>query len=384
LKSVGKFSILRFLIIRVFNESLGIMRNTFLLFAAVIVSLVCLKPVYADAPPWKFASEDGNHSLTLGFLAQTQYESIENTTGTGNNLDNVFFRRFRFIAGGKLAKKFSYFIESDAPNLGKAGFDGKRTADMFVQDAYVSYAFRPEFQLDGGMIIVPVSHNSVQSAASLLPVDFGPYSFLCSDPTLSKNGRDYGLQARGLIRKHFEYRVGMFRGNRNHDGAFPYRYTARVVYYPFEPDTGFFYTGTTLGQKKILGIGASFDRQDNYSANAVDLFVDVPVRKGNAWTLQADFIRYDGSSTFPTLPQQNAWLLESSVYIKKARLGPFIQFASRDFTKPGVADDQKMQGGVAFWILKHRINIKAGFARLFKTASPTRTQFVLQSQFFYF
>jgi len=302
----------------------------------------------------------------------------------GKNQNNIFFRRFRFIAGGKITPKLSYFIESDSPNLGKKGADGKRISDIFLQDAYMNYAFRPEFQLDGGMLIVPVSHNSGQSAASLFTLDYSPYSFLASDPTRSKTGRDYGLQARGYVKKHFEYRAGVYRGNRDHDGDFPYRYTARFVYYPFEADTGFFYTGTTHGQKKIVALGASFDRQDNYSANSVDIFVDLPVGNGDAFTAQANFIRYDGSTTFTSLLQQNTWLLESSYYFKKGRFGPFVQFASRDFTKPGVADDQKMQGGIAFWPLKHRLNIKAGFARIFKTSAPARTQFVLQTQFFYY
>ena len=360
------------------------MKNGFTGFCTAILLFCCIHPAYAAGPPWKFAAKDGNTSITFGFLAQPQFESIEYPSGTGSNLNNVFLRRLRFIAGGKLTSKFSYFIESDVPNLGKKGFDGKRTNDIFVQDAFVNYAFRPEFQLDGGMLLVPVSHNSGQSAASLLTVDYSPYSFLASDPTKSKIGRDYGLQARGYIKKHFEYRVGVFRGNRNHDGAFPYRYMARFVYYPFEAETGFFYTGTTHGQKKIVAIGASFDRQDNYSANSIDLFVDLPVRKGDAVTAQANFIRYDGSKTFAALLQQNTWMFESSYYIKKGRLGPFVQFASRDFTKPGLADDQKMQGGVAFWPLKHKLNVKAGFARLFKTSAPTRTQFVLQTQFFYY
>jgi hypothetical protein len=235
-------------------------------------------------------------------------------------------------------------VESDCANLGKKGADGKRISEIFLQDAYVNYAFRPEFQLDGGMLLVPVSHNSGQSAATLLPIDYGPYSFLASDPTHSKVGRDYGIQARGYIKKHFEYRLGVYRGNKDNDAAFPYRYLARFVWYPLEADTGFFYTGTTHGQKKIIGIGASFDRQANYSANAVDFSLDLPLKNGDVVTVQADFIRYDGGTTFRSLPEQNAFLLEGSYYIKKARLGPFVQFASRDYTNPNSFDDKKVPG----------------------------------------
>ncbi len=360
------------------------MKTTFFVCCISLLFICCIQPVFAQGPPWKFSANDGNTSVTFGFLAQPQFESLENSTAVGQNNNNVFLRRFRLIAGGKITSKLSYFIESDSPNLGKKAADGTRTAEIFLQDAYVNYAFRPEFQLDGGMLIVPVSHNSAQSATTLLPIEYGTYSFLSSDPTRSKNGRDYGLQARGYIKKHLEYRVGVYRGNRNHEGDFPYRYMARIVYYPFQADTGFFYTGTTLGQKKIVGIGASFDRQGNYSANGVDVFVDLPVRKGDAFTAQADFIRYDGSNTFASLPQQNAWMFESSYYVKKARLGPFFQISSRDFTKPGVADDKKAMGGIALWPLKHRVNVKAGLARIFKTNAPTRTQFVIQTQLFYY
>lgn len=359
------------------------MRNIRFIVCAAILFSSSLQSLYASGPPWKFTMNEGKTSFSFGFLAQPQFESLENPSGEGR-LDNIFLRRFRLIAGGKINSKLSFFVESDCPNLGKKGADGKRTAEIFLQDAYINYAFRPEFQLDGGMLLVPVSHNSGQSAASLLPVDYGPHSFLASDPTRSKVGRDYGLQARGYIQKHFEYRLGVYRGNRDHDGAFPYRYMARFVWYPLEADTGFFYTGTTHGQKKILAIGASFDRQGDYSANSVDVFFDHPLPNGDAVTVQADFIRYDGGTSFKSLPEQNAWLLEGSYYIQKARLGPFIQFASRDDSNPGSFDDKKVQGGIAYWVLKHKLNIKAGFGRLLKDSSPDRTQIVVQTQFFYY
>jgi hypothetical protein len=342
-----------------------------------------LQPVYGSGPPWKFSTNQGNTSITFGFLAQPQFESLENPSGEGS-LNNLFLRRFRLIAGGKITSKLSYFVESDAANLGKKAANGERTTEFYLQDAYVNYAFRPEFQLDGGMLLLPLSHNTGQSAATLLPVDYGPYSFLASDPTRSKVGRDYGLQARGYLKSHFEYRLGVYRGNRNHDGDFPYRYTARFVWYPLEADTGFFYTGTTHGQKKILGIGASYDGQGDYRTKSLDVFLDYPLPNGDAVTVQADFMRLDGGTSFKTLPKQNAWLLEGSYYNKKSRLGPFIQFASRDFTNPDSLDDMKVQGGIAYWILKHRLNIKAGFGRLLKDESPDRTQIVLQTQLFYY
>jgi hypothetical protein len=348
-----------------------------------IIALPCARPIYASGPPWKFTLNEEKTAISLGFLLQPQFESLENIAGTDSS-ENIFFRRIRFIAGGKITPKLSFFVESDNPNLGKKAANGERINEFFLQDAYVSYAFRPEFQLDGGMILVPVSRNAGQSAASLLAIDYGAYSFLASDPTRSKTGRDYGLQARGYIKKHFEYRVGLYRGNTNHDGSFPYRYLARFVYYPLEADTGFFYTGTTHGQKKIIAIGASFNRQGNYSASSIDFFFDHPVKNGDAVTFQADFTHYDGGTSFIALPKQNDWLLEGSYYIKKVRLGPYVQFASRELSNPNSLDDSKIQGGVAYWIQKHKLNIKAGYGKLLKDHLPDRSQFVVQTQFFYY
>jgi hypothetical protein len=348
-----------------------------------IILSYCTQFAYASGPPWKFATNDGNTSVTFGFLAQPQFESLENAAGTEFS-NNLFFRRLRFIAGGKLTSKLSYFVESDTANLGKKAPNGDRINDWYLQDAYMSYAFRPEFQLDGGMMLLPISHNTGQSAASLLAIDYGSYSFLASDPTRSKVGRDYGVQARGYINKHFEYRAGMYRGNPDLDEGFPYRYMARVVWYPLEADTGFFYTGTTHGQKKIISIGATFDRQGHYSTNAVDFFFDHPLKNGDAVTFQADFVRFDGGTSFRTLPVQNDWLLEGSYYFKKLKLGPFAQFASRDFSNPNSLDDRKLQGGVAYWIQKHRVNIKVGYGQLRKDNWPNRSQFIVQTQFFYY
>lgn len=341
-------------------------------------------------PPWKFTMNEGKTSVTFGFLAQPQFESLENASGNGS-LENLFFRRLRFIAGGKITPKLSFFIESDAANLGKQLIaDGPRMHDFFLQDAYLNYAFRPEFQIDIGQLLMPVSHNSQQSAASLLPIDYGAYSFLATDASLPRAGRDFGIQARGYIRKHFEYRLGMYRGSRYykywdaHDGDFPARGLVRFVWYPLEADTGFFYTGTTHGSKKILGIGVSIDRQGDYSANAVDVFFDHPLPGGDAVTAQFDFIRYDGGTLYPSLQKDNTWMLEGSYYNKKTRLGPFVQLASRDYINSTSPDEKRVQGGIACWIMKHKLNIKAGFGRWLKDNSPDRTQIVIQTQFFYY
>ncbi len=345
--------------------------------------LAAADPLLAAGPPWKFSFDEGKRSITLGFLAQPQFESLTKPDGSGA-ANNLFMRRFRLIAGGKATRKLSFFVESDAANLGKPGVNGERTTDFYLQDAFLTYTFRPELQLDAGMLLVADSHNSGQSAASLLPIDYGSYSFLASDPAHGKFGRDYGIQLRGYFRKHFEYRIAGFRGHHEPDARFPLRYSARFVWYPFDTDTGFFYTGTTLGQKRIVSVGAGFDRQNDYGASSVDLFIDQPLRAGDGVTFQVDYIHYNGGTTYESLLRQNTWMLEGGYYLRRAQLGPFFQLSNRDLADPRLADDSKIQGGIAYWANGHRMNVKLGIGRLLKDGAPDRTQLVIQTQLFYF
>ena len=157
--------------------------------------------------------------IKLGILAQGQAE-WDDAADAKSTSQNLYLRRFRILFGGQITNKLSFFFETDSPNLGK--YDpaaGKKVAgDVYIQDFFATYSFSDELKIDGGLILIPASHNSEQSAATLLPVDYGPYSFLGSAPTDSNMGRDYGVQARGYpLDKHLEYRLGVFDGQRDMD-----------------------------------------------------------------------------------------------------------------------------------------------------------------------
>jgi hypothetical protein len=331
-------------------------------------------------PLWRLQSADGQASAQFGFLAQPQGEWITTADGA-DTAQNLFVRRLRLIAGGRVNSKISFFIETDSANLGKGTSSGRKEETFFLQDVIVTYTVRDEFQIDAGMLLTPLSHNGGQGATTLLPVDYGPYSFIYSEPTTSKVGRDYGVQARGyLFAKHFEYRAGAFQGARGTAATTPFRYLVRGVWYPFEAETGFFYTGTNHGTKRILAIGASYDRQDDYSAIGADVYWDWKLPGGNGATAQANLIRFDGGSTFFQLPEQRAWLVEAGYYHGRSKVGPFLQVAGRDMAEGTLPDEQRVSAGLAWWGSGHRFNVKIGLARLTRDHAPSRTQFVVQGQ----
>ena len=167
------------------------------------------------------------------------------------------------------------------------------------------------------------------------------------------------------------------------DSTSPLRFTVRAVWYPLQAESGFFYAGTSLGARRVVGVGASVDHQDTYTAAGADLYVDHPLSGGkHSVTGQVNYTRYDGGTMLPQLPKQDVWFVEGGFYDKGTRLGPFFQWTNRQPEEPAgtTLDESKTVGGLAYWAEGHRFNVKLGVGRISRTGSPTRTQVVLQGQ----
>jgi hypothetical protein len=179
-----------------------------------------------------------------------------------------------------------------------------------------------------------------------------------------------------------ENRAGGFQGRRGPTASNPFRYSGRVVWYPFEAETGYFYTGTTLGARKILALGASFDSQSDYHARSLDVFYDQPVLNGDGLIMQAGYSHYDGGDILQQLSPAHTWLAEAGYYFHRVKVGPFVQFAGLLYRPDLGKDSTKFTGGLAWWPQGHRINIKLGLARTKYGDDPRRIQVVVQTQFY--
>jgi hypothetical protein len=223
-------------------------------------------------------------------------------------------------------------------------------------------------------------------------VDYSPYTFLESGPMQERVGRDYGVQLRGYPGKqHFEYRLGVFQGLRGVEARNPVRVVGRAVYYPYASETGFFYTGTFQGTKRLVGIGASVDRQKSYGTYGVDAFVEQPIAKGQqGFTGQFNWLRFDGGTLAPSLPKQNTYLVEGGFHFGGGHYTPFVQYAWRNFVdSTTLADTSYWQAGFAWWMAGHQRNLKFSAGRSHtKALGPEpafdRTQVLLQMQIFFF
>jgi hypothetical protein len=345
------------------------------------VTLTCflILAVLATAPAaaeWKIESPDGESSIRFGFLAQARAEVVDTADGEDTSQD-LFLRRLRLIATGKLSERWSFFIETDSPNLGKSD------EDIFLQDVILTYRRSDAFHLDLGLLLTENSYNGNQGAVNLMAADYGPYSFLNSGPLDERIGRDVGARLRGyLAGGRLEYRAGVYQGLRGDDATNSLRFLGRLTYNVFDAQKGYFYQGTSLGKKKILAFGASFDTQEGYDATGVDAYLDLPVGMGDAVTFQVDWVRLDGGDFLAALPEQDTLLVELGYYFSRCRLQPHLQYATRDFDRDALADQESFQAGLSWMMAGHHRNLKLSWTRLTRDGFPDRDQLWLTFQAF--
>ena len=301
---------------------------------------------------------------------------------------NLFLRRARLLVGGQVAKNITFFIETDNPNLGRAP---KALGSGFIlQDAIAEVKLSDPLTISAGLMFVPFCRNCIQSAATLLSLDYSSFSFLATPATQSSVGRDIGFQAKGYFNgNRIEYRVGAFQGFRAAGSRNPLRGVGRLQINLLDPETpGIFYTGTYLGTKRVFALGAGFDMQagpgDNYKAWTVDGFLDYPIGDSVSVTAQADFFAYDGGQTFPTVAKQTALFVEAGVYFRPVRLMPFVKFETQAFDLVTANDIKRYQAGLTYYISGHNANLKAAYSRLDPEIGNPSNQFTTQLQVFYY
>lgn len=343
------------------------------------------------APAQAVIKVNDDVNVKFGLLLQAQGDWTQ-STANDSYAQNLFVRRIRFLMGGQVAKNVSFFFETDSPNLGKVVSGAKTTSGFIVQDAFLSWKLSDEFIVDAGLILTGIAHNSLQGATSLMAIDYGPSSFLYSAATAENNvvGRDTGFELRGYpAEKRFEYRVGIWQGNRDAASRQALRWTARLQYNFLEADTGFFYSGTSFGKRKIFTIGGGCDAQKDYKSYALDAYFDHPLGPG-ALSGQVDWIRYDGgdflkdAKGIPSLPKQDTIYGEAGYYFPDVKLMPYFAISKKDIADTDAGDETRWSVGLGYIPAGHNFNIKAAYGKVDPKVGRSANQFTVQMQAFYF
>jgi Phosphate-selective porin O and P len=324
-------------------------------------------------------------NFKVGTLIQAWADSAQDPA-TGGYARNLFLRRIRLIVGGQLAKNITFFFETDNPNLGKAPKNlsgGFITQDAFVEWKPVSNAFL----LDAGLMFVPLCRNCLESAGTLMSLDYGSFAFTQSAATQSSTGRDTGFQAKGYLADgHLEYRAGVFQGVRQAGSRNGFRTAARLQYAVWQTETGYLYPGLYLGDKKVLSFGAGLDHQQDYDGYSADVFLSAPLADQNALNGELTLLHFDGGSTFTTIPEQSDATLQVGYYLAPSKVMPWLRLEEQDFRSSvdNPRDNKRLQAGVTWLPRGNNFNIKAAYSRVDPRAGRNLSQYTVQLQFFYY
>jgi hypothetical protein len=370
--------------------------------AAALAASLCTAPFTAHAQA--IIKVNDSVSVRIGFLSQTWADFNQNVRQDSSYAQSIFQRRIRLLVGAQIGSHLNFFFETDNPNLGRTTAGAAKTLSngFITQDAYVEYkpvATSNAFLMVAGLQLIPLCRNCLASAVTLLPIDYGSYSFLQNGPTGSSVGRDVGFQAKGyLYDNRIEYRAGLFSGARltNPAGVVTssnsMRGAGRIQVQLLEPEAPTYsYAGTYFGRRKILAVGAGIDGQSNYKAWAADAFLSYPFGN-NGITAQTNFIHYNGDTFFPALPKQNTFEIEAGYHFTDAQLTPFAKFESRSYDSSvlGIAfqNEHRFQLGGTYYLMGHNLNMKGAYTRgtldRFNTSSLTQNGFTFQLQGFYY
>ena len=238
--------------------------------------------------------------------------------------------------------------------------------------AIAIFSVGQEFSVMAGLMLIGTTRNGIQGATTLMPVNYGAYTFLANagSPNALDNavGRDVAVMFRGFLDENrLEYRISLADGRARIDPSggnpqslySPLRFTTRLQYDLFDkqvPDIysaigGYFYTGTFFGKKKVLAVGAGADLQRGYKSFAGDVFLDCPVNQGDGITVSLGYQSLNGgdpefseetynaagavtavnaNSLARLAPKQGIFFSEAGYYISSLKLQPVAKYESRN------------------------------------------------------
>jgi hypothetical protein len=247
--------------------------------------------------------------LEVHFRTQGWYQWVEDGAPDGAGaLHDFQLRRAYLSLAGQVTPKLGVFAHLAADRLGQQGLDVPSLglgSGLAVRDAWVVFDLAEPLKVQVGRMYVPFTRAfGTESTFTLLALDIPWTQGGVRGATFypGKVGRDDGLVVWGnFAARRLQYRVGVTEGVE--DAANPsdaVRLAGRLAVNLLEPESAWFNSGTYLGTKRVLAIGAGFDSQcdltlagrqaEDYSAWTVDVFLDHPVGRGS-WTAEAGLIQ---------------------------------------------------------------------------------------------
>jgi hypothetical protein len=273
---------------------------------STFVAAFCLLASSAFAgPTWTFGDEDQG-LLKLDYKGQ--FQVVNRDTGAGpagdESATEFNFRRNRLALMGAYGETFGLYVQTEYTedrNITSFDVSDGADGDFQILDAVFRFKLNDSLNLWVGKFKYSLTRENLEACEAPLTLD---RSLFIRAPFVST--RDKGVAVWGnLFNDMFQYRVDVMNG-RNDSASAPEsnpRFTARVHMSLLDPETGYGYKGTYMGNKKVLTIGAAYQMEAaaayggseevDYSAWTVDAFAEYPIEGIGTLTLSGAYVEYD-------------------------------------------------------------------------------------------
>lgn len=372
------------------------------------VSLLALVLVSRAACGGAVVRLNDEASLELGLRVQVQgIVTDKDRDGDGEQDSDTDFklRRARLYLKGNGAQYVQAFLQTEV-----GGAEDGTGRDWRLVDGWVRLRPHPLCTFYAGQHMVASSRQGVTTCTALLAIDrpginykalsWGTRSMSAfANNTLADS--DAGLRADEAVRDtgitlfgthslsdnlHLKYYAGAYDGIQLAQADRP-RLTARIQLNLLDAESGYFNRSCYLGNKRTIGFGASFDRQEelarsddrghvDYLFYSGDVFADLPVCGGQLNVELAlsglelgatSALDHDGD---PATPGRNARRAEGvGGYLQAGfLLGAWQPWVAVEHWDSQAGDDRGshdiVRAGITYYMRKHNAKIKAGYERL--------------------
>ncbi len=275
------------------------------LLCAVATAFCMIAGSALAGPIWTFGPDDEG-LLKLDYKGQ--FQVLHRDTGASPDGDGdateFNFRRNRLALMGAWGDNFGLYVQteySEDRNILPFGVSDGSDGDFEMLDAVLRFKFSNSFNLWMGKFKYNLTRENLEACEMPLTLD---RSIMIRAPFVST--RDKGVAVWGnLFDDKFQYRFDVMNG-RNDSASSPEsnpRFTGRVHVTLLDPEKGYGYRGTYLGEKKVLTIGAAYQteaavayagsKEVDYKAWTVDIFAEYPIEDIGTFTLSGAYVKYD-------------------------------------------------------------------------------------------
>jgi hypothetical protein len=278
---------------------------------AMVTALTLVASSVFAGPVWKFGP-DNKGLLKIDYKGQFQL----NMRDTGSSVDGdedtseFNFRRNRVALMGAYGKNFGLYVNTEFNednNIAPLSVSDGNNSDFQILDAVMRFKYDDRLNFWIGKYKYSFTRENLEACCAPLTLD---RSVLIRAPLVDEGTRDKGITLWGnFLDQKFQYRVDAMNG-RNDSNSTPessFRYGARAHVTLLDPESGHGYKGTYLGTKKVLTIGAAYQRESDvayqnvanntgsvdYEAWTADLFFEYPVKDVGTFTVSTAYAEYE-------------------------------------------------------------------------------------------